>query len=101
MAKTMQGDVKFGEFETLDQYDWNDPVSGKIKPLRSLKILQAHGDKTITRVSISLPEGHPAPSLTPGSAYGFPVKNKFNKKHQRIDYELRTDMAPFPAPEVG
>lgn len=100
MTKTMSGSVVFGEFEAFDTFEWTDPATGTVKVLRSLKVLFSNGDKTVSRLTLSLSPTASFPKVIAEQQYGFPVKIKFNKKRERIDYELRTDIPPFPAPEI-
>ena len=100
MAKSIDGLVVFAEFEKQDSFLWQDPATGQSKPIRSLKVLMAHGDKTVTRESLTLPPNYELPALKPGEKYGFPVVVSINKKKQILSWNLRSDMAPFPAPRL-
>jgi hypothetical protein len=100
MAKTLTGLVMFAEFELADTFNWTDPKTNAVKPLRSIKVLVNNGDKTITRESISVPDGHVIPDLEVSQVYGFPVISGYSKKRNENTYALRTDVAPFPAPEM-
>ncbi|MDQ8699264.1 hypothetical protein [Hyphomicrobium sp. LHD-15] len=91
----LEGPVLFARFEKLDTYNWTDPASGLLKPLASMKVLLAHGDGTVTRESIALPNAFKAPTLIPGEMYGFPVTVRLNKKRQQISWDARADLMPF------
>lgn len=93
----LQGAVLFARFEKLDTYNWTDPTNGTLKPIVSLKVLLAHSDGTITRESITLPNGFKAPQLKSGETYGFPVTVRLNKKRLQINWDARSDLMPFPA----
>lgn len=101
MAKTLEGDVLFAEFEAGDSFDWTDPATGKTKTLRSIKVLKSNGDRTVTRESLSVPDGVSPPRLEPGKKYGFPVKINARKKDNKINYTLRGDIPPLDAPEIS
>lgn len=101
MAKTLTGLVAFASFERDDVYNYTNPADGKSKLLRSLKVLLAHGDGTVTRESLSIPDNYPhSTNLTPGQAYGFPVVSSVSKKTNKQQYALRQDVKPFPAPQI-
>jgi hypothetical protein len=100
MAK-IQGTVLFADFEKADTFNWTDPTNQQIKPIRSLKVLLAHGDGVVSRESLTLPPGMDIPNLRPGEVYGFPCTVMLNKKKQLISYTLRSDIAPFPAPDFA
>ncbi len=100
MAKTLEGVFVSAIFEKVDVFNWQDPVSGQTKPIRSLKVLLAHGDGCVTRESITLPNGVEAPRLNVGEKYALPVTVSLNKKRQTLTYTLRTDFPPMPAPAI-
>lgn len=101
MAKTLEGMVVCATFERMDTFNWNDPTSGQMKPIRSAKVLLAHGDGTVTRESLTLPAGFDIPSLEVGKAYAFPCTASVSKKTGKVNYTLRTDLKPFPAPTIN
>jgi hypothetical protein len=100
MSKQLRGVVAFAEVEKFDLFNWVDPANGQTKPIKSLKILLHHGDGTVTRESISLPPSMADPQLKEKIIYALPVTVTFNKKRQQVTYTLRSDMAPFVAPEI-
>lgn len=92
------------EFEEISDFNWTDPKTNETKPIRNIIGLMDHGDRTTTRVSISFPRNpkyRPPADLEAGHHYLFPVLVSINKKKQTISYEIRTDMPPLPAPDVG
>lgn len=97
----LQGIVVCATVEKLDTFQWTDPATGQIKPIRSVKVLLAHGDGTVTRESISIPNQLPDPVLQEGKVYALPCTVNLNKKRQQVGFTLRTDMPPFEAPEIG
>lgn len=96
----IKGIVVFAKFERADTFNWTDE-KGNPKPIRSLKVLLHHGDETVSRESISIPEGMQFPQLTAGEVYGFPAMITLNKKRMLLNYTLRSDMEPFPAPQIA
>lgn len=101
MSSQVRGHVIIGTFEKEDVFNWTDPTTGTVKPIRSLKILLPHGDGTVTRESITLPPNYRLPNLTAGNVYGFPVNPRLNKKRQQITWDARQDVMPFEAPALG
>lgn len=101
MAKTISGTVLFGTFKQLDTYNWTDPASGQVKPLNSFKVLVAHGDGTVSLESISFPPNYQAPRLKEGDAYGFPCSGRVSKKSGKLNWTARSDLMPFPAPQLS
>lgn len=101
MANTLQGIQLFSTFERNDEFLWTDPKTGQSKMLRSLKVLLAHGDGTVTRESISIPDNYELPKLEPEATYGFPCIVTVSRKSGRLNFTLRRDMKPFPAPEIA
>lgn len=99
-GKTIDGLVLFARFEKADTFVWHDPATGQQKPIRSLKVLVANGDGTITRESLTLPANYEPPALKAGEMFGFPVLVTFSKKKQILNWNLRSDMTPFPAPQL-
>lgn len=97
----LKGMLLCGTVEKLDQFDWTDPATGQLKPIRSIKLLLPHGDGTITRESVSIPNGARVPDLELGADYAIPCTASINKKRQQVTYTLRLDLAPFPAPELA
>lgn len=97
---TLQGPVLFARFEKLDTFNWTDPTNGTLKPIVSFKVLLAHGDGTVTRESITLPNQYKAPDLVHGEIYGFPVTARLNKKRQQVSWDARADLMPFRAPDI-
>lgn len=97
----LQGVIVCATVEKLDVYQWTDPATGQVKPIRSIKVLLAHGDGTVTRESISIPSQLRDPPLEEGKAYAMPCTVALNKKRQQVAYTLRTDIPPFPAPQIG
>src|SRR5262245_50347897 len=97
---TMEGPVLFGTYTQTDTFNWNDPTTGQIKPIISYKVLVSHGDGTRTMESIALPPNYRGSDLKPGSAYGFAVMARVNRKQMKISWTLRGDIAPFPAPTI-
>lgn len=100
MAGTIEGPVLFGVFKMMDTFNWLDPTTNQTKPIISYKVLVEQGDGTRTLESLSLPPNYRAPDLKPGSAYGFPVLAKVNRKKLIISWTLRADLMPFPAPSL-
>lgn len=92
----LQGPVLFALFEKLDTFNWTDPLNGMQKPIVSYKVLLAHGDGTVSRESITLPNQQRPANLTPGELYGFPVTARLNKKRMIINWDARSDETPFP-----
>jgi hypothetical protein len=101
MSSRLQGPVLFAQFERMDTFNWTDPQTGTLKPINSYKVLLAHGDGTVSRESITLPQGYRTPSLNAGEMYGFPVTARLNKKRQQISWDARPDLMPFPAPSMS
>lgn len=101
MARTLEGMVVCATFERMDTFNWTDTTTGQLKPIRSAKVLLAHGDGTITRQSLTLPAGFDIPSLEAGKAYAFPCVVSVSKKTGKLNYTLRTDLKPFPAPTIN
>lgn len=97
---TLQGPVLYARFEKIDTFNWTDPTNGMQKPIVSYKVLLAHGDGTVTRESITLPNQYPTPDLTPGEIYGFPVTARLNKKRMQISWDARSDLMPFRATDA-
>lgn len=100
MAKTLEGMVVFATFERLDSFNWTDPATGQSKPLRSVKVLLPHGDGTVTRESLTLPDKYDLPLLDAQQPYGFPCIATVSRKSGRISLSLRRDLKPFPAPSI-
>jgi hypothetical protein len=100
MAKQLRGMFAGVEIEKFEVFNWTDPANGQVKPIKSLKVLMSHGDGTVTRESISLPPNMPDPQLKEKQLYMVPVTVSFNKKRQQVSFTLRSDIAPFIAPEV-
>ena len=98
--KTLTGALICGTIEKIDQYDWTDPATNQVKPIRSIKLLVAHGDGTVTRESITIPAGMRTPDLRIGTQYAIPCTVSLNKKRQQVTYAVRADIQPFPAPEI-
>lgn len=96
----LHGHVLFATFEKVDSFQWTDPGTGTLKPINSFKVLLAHGDGTVSRESITLPQSFRAPNLASGQMYGFPVTARLNKKRQQITWDARQDLMPFPAPTM-
>lgn len=100
MTKTLEGVIVCAKLEKFDIFQWTDPANGQVKPIRSLKVLLAHGDGTVTRESISLSPSAADPQLTEGKIYAFPCTVSLNKKRQLLSWTLRADLVPFPAPQM-
>lgn len=100
MSSVLHGPVLFAQFEKFDTFQWTDPQTGTLKPINSFKVLLAHGDGTVTRESITLPQNYKAPTLTAGQVYGFPVTARLNKKRQQISWDARQDLMPFSPPKM-
>lgn len=100
MAKTLQGIVMGATPESTAVYNWLDPVTQQQKPIKSIRVLLAHGDGTITRENISLPANMDFPKLEMGRPMLFPVSVSLNKKKQIVTYTLRSDIPPMPAPNI-
>lgn len=101
MARTLEGMVVCATFERMDTFNWNDPATGQVKPIRSAKVLLAHGDGTVTRESLTLPPNFDIPALEAGKAYAFPCVASVSKKTGKVNYTLRIDLKPFPAPTIN
>lgn len=99
MTKTLEGMVVFATFERLGSFNWTDPATGQSKPLRSVKVLLPHGDGTVTRESLTLPDNYELPLLDAQQPYGFPCIATV-RKNGRLTLTLRKDMKPFPAPAI-
>jgi hypothetical protein len=99
MGKQLNGAMIFAKVKK-DVFPWVDPANGQTKPIRSLKILLYHGDGTVTKESISIPPGMADPNVNEEQVYALPVTVGFSKKRQQVSYTLRSDMAPFVAPEI-
>ena len=97
----LQGVIVCATVEKLDTFQWTDPANGQVKPIRSIKVLLAHGDGTVTRESISIPASMRDPHLEEGKVYALPCTVTLNKKRQQVSFTLRTDIPPFPAPQIG
>lgn len=93
MAK-YQGLVMFARFEKADTFNWTDPTTSQMKPIRSLKVLLPHKDGTVTRESLSLPPGMDTPRLQAGEVYGFPCSWTLNKKRQVVSWTLGSEPLP-------
>lgn len=100
MAKQLTGHIVCATVEEFSVFNWTDPANGQVKPIRSLKVLLAHGDGTVTRESISVPPTMADPKLETGNVYALPCTVTLNKKRQTIGLTLRSDLPPFPAPEI-
>lgn len=100
MAKTLEGVVVFATYKSEDVFNWTDPASGKVKPLRSLKVLLPHGDGSVTKESLNMPDNYSLPPLKAGEVYGFPVIATVSRKKGTLSLTLRDDMRPFPAPPI-
>jgi len=100
MPKQLNGIIVCAVVEQLAVFQWTDPANGQVKPIRSVKVLLAHGDGTVTRESISIPSSMADPKLTEGQMYALPCTVTLNKKRQVIGFTLRSDLPPFPAPEI-
>jgi hypothetical protein len=101
MPKQLEGVIVCAKVEKFDTFLWTDQANGQVKPIRSLKILLSHGDGTVTRESISVPTSMADPNLKDGQIYALPCTITMNKKKLTLSWTLRSDMAPFPAPELG
>lgn len=99
-AATMEGPVLFGLYTQTDTFNWTDPTNGQVKPIVSYKVLVSHGDGTRTMESIALPPNYRGPDLKPGSAYGFAVIARVNRKQLKISWTMRTDIPPFDSPPM-
>lgn len=100
MAKTLEGAVLFCSYEKEDTFNYTDPSNGQTRLLRSLIVRLSHGDGTVSRERLSLPQGFQVPELSPETVYGFPVTISVSKKRGSVTYTLRTDLKPFPAPPM-
>jgi hypothetical protein len=98
-ARELQGMIVCVVYEKDDSFEWVDPKSNQVKPLRSLKVRFPHGDGTVTRESIAVTHRFDSSSLQPETAYAFPVVATVNKKG-RLNFTLRQDIRPFPAPMI-
>jgi hypothetical protein len=101
MVKKLEGVILCARVEKFDVFQWTDPANGQIKPIRSLKVLLPAGDGVVSRESISIPPSMPDPSLIEGEVYALPCTVTLNKKRQQISYTLRSDLKPFPAPDMN
>jgi hypothetical protein len=99
MSKIL-GMLMAAQQERTDEFVWVDPKTGQAKTLRSIKVLLPHGDGTITRESISIPDNYELPALQPNLSYAFPVIVTVSRKSGRLNYTLRRDLKPFPAPQL-
>lgn len=97
--KTLAGAFVAGPFEKVDVFNWTDPATGQVKPLRSVKMLLPHGDGTVTRESLTIPPEMNLPQLQANEVYFFPCTVTINKKRQTISWTLIPDRPPFLAPE--
>lgn len=92
----LQGPVLFCKYEGTKTFNWVDPASGAQKPIVSYSVLVPHGDGTVSRESITLPNQQRPAALTPGEVYGFPVTVRLNKKRLIVNWDARADLMPFP-----
>jgi hypothetical protein len=99
MSKIL-GMLMAAQQERTDEFVWVDPKTGQAKTLRSIKVLLPHGDGTITRESISIPDNYELPALEPNQSYAFPVIVTVSRKSGRLNYTLRRDLKPFPTPQL-
>jgi hypothetical protein len=99
MAK-LSGVVLFAVFEREDTFNYVNPTDGKSKLLRSVKVLLPHGDGTVTRESLSIPDNYELPSLNAEQAYGFPCVATVSRKSGKLQFSLQRTLKPFPAPEM-
>lgn len=100
MPKTMEGFVAFAIFEKEDTFNYV-PEKGPSKLLRSVKVRLPHGDGTITRESLSVPDNYELPRMEPEKTYGFPCVVSVSKKSGKLTLSLRHDLKPFDAPQMG
>lgn len=100
MAKVVEGIILFAKFEKAELFNWQDPATGQTKPIRSVKVLLAHGDGTVSRESLSIPPDMAEPKLNPGEVYGFRVSASVSKKRQTMSWTLVPGAAPLPALEL-
>lgn len=100
MSTTLQGTMLFARKERNDEFAWTDPKTGQTKMLRSLKVLLSHGDGTVSRESISIPDNYELPKIDDGEMYVFPCIVTVSRKNGRLNYALRRDMKPFPVPAI-
>ncbi|HRD74682.1 MAG TPA: hypothetical protein PK264_01905 [Hyphomicrobiaceae bacterium] len=98
MATTLQGIVLFATFEKEDVFQYTDPKTNVVRPLRSLKVLLAHGDGTVTRESISIGPDFNASALTPQKVFGFQTTAVVSKKTGRLSFTLVPNTPILPAP---
>lgn len=100
MTKPLQGMLMAATPEATATFMWTDPTSQQQKPIKSIKVLVAHGDGTVTRESLTLPPNMDFPPLQMGQPMLFPVTVSINKKKQIINFTLRADLPPMPAPSL-
>ena len=96
----LTGLVLFAKHEREDEFNYK-PVDGPAKLLRSVKVLLPHGDGTVTRESLSIPDNYELPKLSPETFYGYPCTATVSKKTGKTSFTLRRDLKPFTAPDMG
>jgi hypothetical protein len=99
--KKLEGVFLSMDFDRHERFDWKDD-KGNVKPIESLVGLMEFGDGTRDWVKIGFPrdESFRAPQLMKGTRYIIPVLLSIDKKRNEVRYTIRTDMAPFEAPEI-
>ena len=97
---TIEGVFVCGKFEKVDLFQWTDPTTNQVKPIRSVKMLLSHGDGTVSRESLSIPTDMNLPMLREGEIYAFPCTVTINKKRQTVSWTLVPDRPPFLAPDM-
>lgn len=100
MPKTIEGVVVFAIHEKEDTFNYTNPTDGRSKLLRSVKVRLPHGDGTVTRESLSIPDNYELPKLDAEQVYGYPCVLSVSKKSGKPAFSLRHDMKPFPAPKM-
>jgi len=96
----VKGHVLFATYEKNDVFNWQDPTTGQMKPIRSIKVLLDQGDGTVTRESIALPPDMSFPALNIGEVYGFRIMTSVNKKRLQVSYTLVPGREPLPPLEI-
>ena len=101
MAKLMGMFISM-TFRGVKTFEWQDPKTGVTTPIRNFSGLYEPGDGTRLPVEIGFPRDAPdyrPPALKIDDQVLFPVTVSLNKEKQVVQYTLRTDLAPMPAPD--
>jgi hypothetical protein len=103
-APEIDGTAAFGEFVEMKSYENVDERTKAVRRSISLVVALRFDQHTSSLVSIYLQDGQTPPNLRAGEHYGYPVLIKPKTGGKGLlgsSYTLRTDLPPFPAPEIG